>query len=225
MFYMLLFCCGGDNIMFGDKLNNLRKRNGYSMDKLAELYNEKFGGKLNKSTISRYENNLQEPIFTTVKNFAELFNVTTDYLTGTDISLPDGAIPYNPIMHRIPILGDIAAGLPIFAEENIDGYTYTELNHGGEYFALRVKGDSMTAANIPDGSLVTVRVQPQVENGEIAAVRVNDSSFTVKRFKQDKNIIMLMPQSYNPEHQVQIYDLKKDKIDVVGKVMECKVEF
>ena len=77
-----------------------------------------------------------------------------------DVSpLPEGAIPYNPIMHRIPILGDIAAGLPIFSEENIEGYTYTELNHGGKYFALKVKGDSMTAANIPDGSLVTVRVQ------------------------------------------------------------------
>ena len=96
-------------------------------------------------------------------------------------------------MHKIPILGDIAAGLPIFAEENIEGYTYTELNHGGKYFALRVKGDSMTAANIPDGSLVTVRVQPQVENGEIAAVRVNDDTFTIKYFKQNENIIQLIP--------------------------------
>ena len=95
----------------------------------------------------------------------------------------------------------------------------------GEYFALRIKGDSMTAANIPDGSLVTVRVQPQVENGEIAAVRVNNENVTVKRFKKDKNIVQLIPQSYNPEHQIQIYDLKSDKIDVVGKVVECKVEF
>lgn len=67
--------------MFGDKLKELRKNNGYSMDRLADLYNAKFDGKLNKSTISRYENGLQEPIFTVVKNFAKLFNVTTDYLT------------------------------------------------------------------------------------------------------------------------------------------------
>ena len=83
----------------------------------------------------------------------------------------------------------------------------------------------MTAANIPDGSLVTVRVQPTVENGEIAAVRVNHDTFTVKRFKQEKNIVMLMPQSYNPEHQAQIYDLKQDSIEIVGKVVECKVGF
>lgn len=210
--------------MFGYKLRELRKSNGYSMDRLAELYNAKFDGKLNKSTISRYENGLQEPIFTVVRNFAELFCVTTDYLTG-NTELPEEAIPYNPIMHKIPLLGYIAAGLPLYADEHIEGYTYTDLNHGGEYFALRVKGDSMTAANIPDGSLVTVRVQPQVENGEIAAVRVNNENATVKRFKQDKNIVQLIPQSYNPEHQIQIYDLKKDKIDIVGKVVECKVEF
>ena len=83
----------------------------------------------------------------------------------------------------------------------------------------------MTAANIPDGSLVTVRVQPQVENGEIAAVRVNDDTFTIKYFKQNENIIQLIPKSYNPEQEIQIYDLKKDKIDIVGKIMECKVEF
>lgn len=210
--------------MFGDKLRELRKSNGYSMDRLAELYNKKFNGKLNKSTISRYENGLQEPIFTAVKNFAEMFNVTTDYLTVTN-PLPKNMTPYNPVMHKIPILGHIAAGMPIFAEEHIEGYTYTEHNGGAEYFALKVNGDSMTAANIPDGSLVIVRRQPSVENGEIAAVRVNDENATIKRFKQEKNIIQLIPQSYNPNHQIQIYDLKKDSIEVVGKIVECKVEF
>lgn len=210
--------------MFGDKLKELRKSNGYSMDKLAELYNKKFDGKLNKSTISRYENGLQEPIFTVVKNFAELFNVTTDYLTEAS-SMPSNIEPYNPVMHRIPILGHIAAGMPIFADEHIEGYTYTDLNGGAEYFALNVKGDSMNAANIPDGSLLIVRRQPEVENGEIAVVRVNNDNATVKRFKQDKNIVMLIPQSYNNEHQVQVYDLKKDKIEIIGKAMKCEVDF
>ena len=163
--------------------------------------------------------------------YANILNVSIPWLMGEDVPmkdvslLPEGAIPYNPVMHRIPILGDIAAGLPIFSEENYEGYTYTELNHGGKYFALKVKGDSMTAANIPDGSLVTVRVQPTVENGEIAAVRINHDTFTIKRFKQEKNIVMLMPQSYNSEHQTQIYDLKQDSVEIVGKVVECKVGF
>lgn len=66
--------------MFKHKLKELRKSHGYTMDELATLYNNKFGGKLNKSTISRYENGLQEPLITVVKNFAQLFNVSLDYL-------------------------------------------------------------------------------------------------------------------------------------------------
>ena len=139
--------------------------------------------------------------------------------------LPENAIPYNPIMHKIPILGTIAAGLPLYAEQNIEGYTYTDLNGGSEYFALRVNGDSMTAANIPDKSILVVRRQEEVENGEIAVVMVNDDSATVKRFKQERNIITLSPQSHNPEHQVQIYDLKHDTIRIIGKVVECKTTF
>lgn len=54
---------------------------------------------------------------------------------------------------------------------------------------------------------------------------INHDTFTIKRFKQEKNIVMLMPQSYNPEHQTQIYDLKQDDVEIVGKVVECKVGF
>ena len=66
--------------MPANRLKELRKSHGYTMDELATLYNNKFGGKLNKSTISRYENGLQEPLITVVKNFAQLFNVSLDYL-------------------------------------------------------------------------------------------------------------------------------------------------
>lgn len=67
--------------MFPQKLKELREEKGYSMDKLAELYNNKFNGKMNKSTLSRYENGLQEPIYTVVVNLAKLFNVSVDYLS------------------------------------------------------------------------------------------------------------------------------------------------
>ena len=69
--------------MFSDKLKELRVSHGYSMEKLAELYNNAYDGKLNKSTISRYENNLQEPLLTVVKNFANLFHVSMDYINDT----------------------------------------------------------------------------------------------------------------------------------------------
>ena len=116
-----------------------------------------------KSALQRYATGETEKIpIDRIEAISKAVNVSAQYIMGWDkqsthdenVQLPPEAIPYNPVMHKIPILGDIAAGLPIFAEENIEGYTYTELNHGGKYFALRVKGDSMTAANIPDGSLL-----------------------------------------------------------------------
>lgn len=73
-----------DNMSFGKILKQLRESNGYSMDKLVELYNIKFNGKMNKSTLSRYENELQEPMLTVIVNLAKFFNVTVDYLSGND---------------------------------------------------------------------------------------------------------------------------------------------
>lgn len=74
---------------FGEKLKSLRKSKYYSMDKLAEIYNDRFGGRLNKSTISRYENGLQEPMLTVVKNFADIFGVSADFL------IDNSANPYD----------------------------------------------------------------------------------------------------------------------------------
>ena len=138
-------------------------------------------------------------------------------------SFPD-AIPIDfHNLRRIPILGRISAGMPIYAAENIEGYTYTDLNHGGEYFALRVKGDSMDAARIADGDIVIVRKQDIVEDGEIAVVLIDMQDATMKRFYHNGSSITLMPQSTNPAHKPQIYDLTKTNVTVLGKVV--KVEF
>ena len=70
--------------MFGKRLKELRESNGYSMDKLVELYNLKYDAKMNKSTLSRYENGIQDPIYTVVVNLANFFNVSVDYLSGSN---------------------------------------------------------------------------------------------------------------------------------------------
>lgn len=119
--------------------------------------------------------------------------------TNEEQSIPVGAYEYNPT-HRIPILGRISAGLPLYAEEHIEGYTFTDLNGGAEYFALRVKGDSMTAARIFEGDLLIVRRQERVENGEIAVVMVDNDAATVKCFSQHGSTVILEPKSLNAEH-------------------------
>lgn len=210
---------------FAERLKEALKYNGMSAAELCRLTDTP------ESVMSQYKSGKYVAKQKRLDTYANILNVSIPWLMGEDVPmkelppLPDGAVPYNPVMHRIPILGYISAGLPLYADEHIEGYTYTERNGGAEYFALRVKGDSMNASRINDGDILIVRVQPIVENGEIAVVRVNEDNATVKRFKREGDIVQLIPQSYNPEHQIQIYDLKKDKIDVVGKVIECKVEF
>lgn len=211
----------------------MKERNLKQIDivRLAEPYCKENNVKLGRNDISQYVAGKSEPGQHKLYILGKALDVSEAWLMGYDVPmkdispLPEGAVPYNPVMHKIPILGYIAAGLPLYADEHIEGYTYTDLNGGSEYFALRVTGDSMNAANIPDGSILIVRKQPEVENGEIAVVRVNEENATVKKFTRTDNIVMLMPQSYNPEHQVQVYDLKKDKIEIVGKAVRCEVEF
>lgn len=131
-------------------------------------------------------------------------------------------IPYNPT-HKIPILGRISAGLPIYAEQNIEGYTYTDLNHGAEYFALRVQGDSMNAARICEGDLLIVRRQSVVEEGEIAVVMVDDSEATVKVWHMQHGMVMLEPKSTNPIHKMQFYNPKETHVEILGKVVKVEI--
>lgn len=201
----------------GDKIRTLRKQLGLTQTELGE----KLGVKTN--AVSKWECGRVEDIPTSkIKAMATLFEVPPSYLI--DDQLPAGATPVDlPSLHRVPILGRIAAGLPLYAEQNIEGYTLTDLNGGAEYFALRVTGDSMNAMRIQEGDLLMVRRQDTVENGEVAVVMVGESDATVKRFYATNNTVTLMPQSTNPKHQPQIYDLKKTTIQVLGKVV--KVEF
>lgn len=141
-----------------------------------------------------------------------------------EILKKNGIEKYTPT-HLIPILGRVAAGLPMYAEQNIDGYTYAQLPQGGKYFGLRVKGDSMTAARIFDGDIIIVREQEIVENGEIAVVAVNGDDATVKKFYRDGDIVTLSPCSFNPDHQVQIYNTQNIEIHVIGKVVLSQTVF
>lgn len=167
---------------------------------------------------------------------AEVLDTSTEYLlTGngpkqkravseSDTALPKGAERIDlDTFHRIPILGRISAGLPLYAEQHIEGYTLTDLNGGAEYFALQVSGDSMNAARIQDGDILIVRRQEEVENGEVAVVMVGDEDATVKRFYATGSTVTLMPQSTNPTHQPQIYDTTTTPIRVIGKVVEVKI--
>lgn len=207
-----------------DMLTYLRKRKGLSQQELANTL------KISRSAIGMYETGKREPDLETLEVFADFYNVDMNTLTGKSPvqeqtnKLPSNAIPIDfSHLKRIPILGRIAAGVPIYAEENIEGYTYTDLNGGAEYFALRVRGDSMNAARIFDNDIVIIRRQDIVENGQIAAVLADNQDATLKRFSRHGDIVTLMPQSTNPANQPFIYNLKETSVKILGLVV--KVEF
>ena len=165
----------------------------------------------------------------TFSKIANYFNVSIDDLLGRPVSNSNSVLPKGAehidlgAFHRIPILGRISAGLPLYAEQHIEGYTLTDLNGGAEYFALRVSGDSMNAARIQEGDVLIVRRQDQVENGEVAVVMVGGEDATVKRFYADGDTVTLMPQSINPAHRPQSYDPAKTSIRVIGKVIRVEI--
>ena len=100
-------------------------------------------------------------------------------------------------VEQIPLLGDIAAGTPILAVENIDSYVPLPdgfFGKGGEMFMLQVRGKSMIEVGIDDGDYVIIRSQETAENGEIAAVLI-DNDVTLKRFYKEKDRFVLHPEN------------------------------
>lgn len=173
-------------------LNELRKQQKMSISELARKVD------MSKSTVSQYFNGkLQFPL-NRAHDFARALGVTTDDLLGLDLS------KVNPInrLTKIPLLGTIACGDPILADENISGYLSepTDLLPSGKLFYLRAKGQSMEPT-IKDGSLVLIRQQPDVEDGEIAAILfMDDDEATLKRIKRAGPTVILMPDNreYEP---------------------------
>lgn len=115
---------------------------------------------------------------------------------------------------NVPVLGVITAGTPVIAIENIEGYipVAENLTRGRETFALKIKGDSMINAGILNGDTVIISHQPTVENGEIAAILIDDSA-TVKRFFREKDYFILKPENDNYK------PIYTDKATVLGKVI------
>lgn len=130
--------------------------------------------------------------------------------------IPSNILPL-PKMKKIPLLGTIACGEPILAEENIEGFLAMPENVGAD-FCLRCKGDSMINARIFDGDIVYIRQQPRVEDGEIAAVMVGDDEATLKRVRLFTDHIVLEPE--NPQYRAKsFWDEDMDNVRILGKAV------
>lgn len=180
---------------------------------------KELGKKINKTeaTVQRYESGTIKNITNeVVEQIADALDVSPAYLMGwTEIS--------SRRMVKIPILGIIKCGDPILAEENTIGYR-EELDDNipkGKLFYLKTKGDSMVPT-VPVGSYVLIRVQDDVENGEIAAVLLNyDTEATLKRVKRQGNLILLSADNKNYDPYVVDED---NPIKIIGKAVKISID-
>lgn len=166
-----------------------------------------------EATAQRYESgeikNLKQ---TTVLEMARIFNCSPAYLMGWEEYAKN---PANA--EKLPLLGKIAAGQPILATEDCE--YFSPINDTRADFCLRVKGDSMIGAGIKDGDIVFIRKQESVDDGEIAAVLVEDEA-TLKRVYISDDAITLI--SENPKYKPMVYTKKQCKnIRILGKAVAC----
>ena len=177
--------------------------------------------KVSEGTISCYINGKYEAKQNRVRTFAEALNVNPAWLMGYDVPMDNDAptIPAGfeplPEMTTIPLVGSIACGTPITAEENIEARIGIPAAWRAD-FALTCHGDSM-APKICDGDIVCIRKQQEVENGEIAAVRIGEEA-TLKRFYRQGDTVLL--QAENPTFAPLVYaNHQLDEIEIEGKAV------
>ena len=193
---------------FSDNLRALRKERGLSQAALAAALG------LAKSTISMYENGQRQPEFEVEEAIADYFNVNLDYLRGRGAErLPGNIVPLPPV-GTVPLIGTIACGAPILATENIEDMVPAPGCVQAD-FALRCRGDSMINARIFDGDLVYIHQQETVEDGEIAAVLIDDEA-TLKRVHLYPDHIVLEPE--NPQYRPLTYwEQDMSKVRILGR--------
>jgi len=200
------------NMTTGERMKQRRKEIGFSAEKVAERLG------VSPATIYRYEKgDIEKVPVDSLAELAKILQTTPAYLMGWEeqptpkptspAPIPPGFQPM-PKMDWVPLVGRIACGTPITAEENVEQMVCVP-SRWHSTFTLTCKGDSMEP-RIHDGDLVAIRSQPEVEQGEIAAVRIGDEA-TLKHVYLHENFIELRPE--NPAFESII--LTKEEMNTV----------
>lgn len=202
--------------MIGERLRDLRVAAGITQSELAEYLG------LSPKMISFYELDQRNPPNDILLKLSQRFHVTTDYLLG--VPQKPGDNPQRRPVTRIPVLGTIAAGTPITAVEETSEYIDLDpdLAARGEFFGLRVRGDSMSP-DIRAGDIVICRKQDFVDDGKIAALLIGDEA-TVKQVKHTSGGMMLI--GYNaavfPPRLYSKHEVESIPVTVCGQVVQVR---
>ena len=207
-------------VLVNKRLKELRAAHGLTQEGLAQAVS------IERSSIGKYES-MNKPVTPppdVLMRFANFFGVTVDYLLGRE----DAAAPPSTGGTWVPVLGDVAAGIPIEAIENIVDYEEidTAMASNGKYYGLRIKGSSMEP-RIREGDVVIVRQQEDADTGDTAVVLVNGESATVKRIKKEPDGgLWLLPNNpaYDPQHYSPS-EVAEKPVRIIGKVVELRGKF
>lgn len=183
-----------------NRMKQLREERCLSMKEVAA------GLGLPYTTYVNYEKGLREPGAETLIRIAEFYDTTLDCLLGKgsgarEARVPPGFLPL-PETYRVPLVGRVACGTPITAEQNVEGYVDVPSDRRAD-FGLLCRGDSMVDAGILDGDIVYVRAQPDVESGQIAVVRIGEEA-TLKRVYKYPDRVVLQPANANYAPQIYV---------------------
>lgn len=209
---------------FAKRFSDLIKNSNYDVPKLAEML-----GLKSKSTIYRYMNGDMAPKIPTVKYASEIFNVNPLWLMGYDVPMKiNNKIDElgNPVV-EVPILGTVKAGYDYLAQENWIGTTdiSKKLAETGEFFALKIHGDSMAPTFIENDTVI-VRKQDDFESGNIVVALINGDEATIKKAKKSENSILLQPLNTNYEPLIfSKEEMKTIPVKIIGIVKKLDREF
>lgn len=197
-----------------DNIKSLRTQHG-----MTQLEFGRIAGVSDKA-VSSWESGLSIPRMGAIEKISSYFHVPKSVLidgTNTGSPVPPGFLPL-PETERLPLVGRIACGTPILAEENIDDYVDVP-KAARATFVLFCQGDSMSP-RIQDGDYVYVRKQPAVENGELAAVRIGTEATLKRVYFSPESPDRLILQAENPAYAPMIYTGQElEDVSIEGKIV------
>lgn len=209
----------------GKLINILRRERGLSQIELADKLN------CTKQTVSNYERNTRRPDYEMLEAIADVLNVPMTFFMSQEEQQEELSKIYGSSVknttksNRVPVLGTIPAGIPVEAIEDVQDWEELPeamFSGGKEYFALKIKGDSM-APKYEDGDVVILRKQNTCENGQDCAVMVNGDDATFKRVRVSDRGITLQP--LNPVYEPMVYSREEVEglpVRIIGVAVEIR---